>query len=555
MFALGGDWELTDNLSIESEVVYQQSDFETEFFAMRGTAVRPEIRVNFDGRPSIEFFNYDGTPKDLTDPSEYGMAEIWNSAGEDSGDAITFTVDGDYNTNIGFLPRITFGLRWDDRNTATQLRDQASNRGCEAAVNDPNRVGAPDISLCDFGSYTDGLHHINSDFMDGRATAPRSWVVASGPYLRDNRDYFLNLYDMPTDVQMRQTFEVQERNAALYVTADFETMLAGRVLDGQVGLRYVDVETDNGFYDQFGNPTVDSITTNSEILPSLMLRYELNEELLLRLAYSETLRMPGFNELNPNVTYNDDLSNVGYGTASSGNANLKPTTSQNLDLSLEWYFGDASYSYITLFQRNVDGLVIQFRERIQPAASQIPDGFLVDTFIWSRPDNASDGTLQGVELGFTYFPENLPDQLDGLGVITSATFLDSEQTIPVFDATGQPDGEDKIPFFGVSDFSYSAALAYERPSFDVRVSYVWRDTALNRNEAALFANPLSIYRQPEESLDFQFSYKVTDNFVVTFDATNLTEQFTQERYGDSQYFSHVNTLFSRTFALGARLSF
>src|SRR5690606_21533303 len=240
-----------------------------------------------------------------------------------------------------------------------------------------------------FGSYTDGLHHINSDFMRGRATAPRSWVVASGPYLRENRDDFLNLYGMPTDIAMRQTFEVEERNAALYVTADFETEVAGRVLDGQVGLRYVDVETDNSFYDQAGNPTVESTTTNSELLPSLMVRYELSDELLLRLAYSETLRMPGFNDLNPNITYNDDLSNVGYGTANSGNANLQPTTSQNLDLSLEWYFGGASYSYLTLFQRNVDGLVIPFRERVQPDASEIPDGFLVDTFIWSRPDNAS----------------------------------------------------------------------------------------------------------------------------------------------------------------------
>jgi len=555
LFAMGGEWQLTDNFNLRSELVYQESEFETEFFAMRGEAVRPEIRSNFDGRPSIEFFETDGTPKDLTDPSEYGMGAIWNNAGEDSGDAFTFTVDGEYWTDIDFLPRLTFGARWDDRNTATRVREQASNRTCLDAVNDPERTGSPDEALCDFGSYTDGLHHVNSDFMKGRATVPRSWVVASGPYLRENRDSFMNLYDMPTDLAMRQTFEVEERNAALYATADFETQVADRLLDGQIGVRYVDVETDNTFYDQAGNPTTESTTTNSEFLPSLMLRYHINDELMLRMAYSETLRMPGFNDLNPNITYNDDLSDIGYGTANSGNADLRPTTSQNLDLSLEWYFGDASYTYLTLFQRKVDGLVIPFRERISPAASEIPDGFLVDTFVWSRPDNASDGTLHGAELGFTYFPENLPDQWDGLGVITSATFLDSEQTIPVFDETGQPDGEEKSPFFGVSDFSYSVALAYERPTFDVRMSYVWRDTALNRNEAALFANPLGIYRQPEESLDFQFSYNVTDELTVTFDATNLTEQFTQERYGDSPYFSHVNTLFSRTFALGARYTF
>ncbi len=321
-------------------------------------------------------------------------------------------------------------------------------------------------------------------------------------------------------------------------------------------MRYVDVETNNTYYGQVGTDSIESTTTNSELLPSALFRYQLADDLLLRLAYTETLRMPGFGDLNPNVTYNDDLSNIGYGTANSGNANLKPTTSQNLDLSLEWYFGDASYTYLTLFERRVDGLVIPFRERISADEADAPENHLVDTFYnWSRPENASDGMLQGAELGFTYFPENLPELWDGLGVITSATFLDSEQTIPVFDETGAPDGEDQTPFFGVSDFSYSVTAAYERPKFDARVSYVWRDTALNRNEAALFANPLGVYRQPEESLDFQFSYNVTDEFTVTFDATNLTEQFTQERYGDSPYFSHVNTLFSRTFALGARYSF
>src|SRR5690625_219947 len=551
----GGAWDITENLNLRSEVVYQKSEYETEFFAMRGEVVRPEIHANSDGRPGIEFFNYDGTPTDLTNPSDYTMGPIWNNGGEDSGDAITFTVDGEYNTDIGFLPRVAFGFRWDDRNTATHIREQASNRICFAAVDDPDRTDNPDRALCDFGSYTDGLHHYNKDFMKGRATAPRSWVVANGPYLRANQDSFMNLYGLPTDIGMRQTFEVDERNAALYVTADFETEVGGRTLDGQVGLRYVDVETDNTFFDQAGNPTTESTTTNDELLPSVMMRYHLNDELMLRLAYSETLRMPGFNDLNPNITYNDDLSNVGYGTANSGNANLKPTTSKNLDLSLEWYFGESSFTYLTLFQRDVDGLVIPFRERITPDASQIPDGFLVDTFIWSRPDNASDGTLKGAELGLTYFPENLPERWDGLGLIASATFLDSEQTIPVFDETGQPDGEEKTPFFGVSDFSYSTTLAYERPKFDMRLSYVWRDTALNRNEAALFANPLGIYRQPEESLDFQFSYNVGDELILTFDATNLTEQLTQERYGDSPYFSHVTTLFSRTFAVGARYSF
>src|SRR5690625_4753965 len=172
-----------------------------------------------------------------------------------------------------------------------------------------------------------------------------------------------------------------------------------------------------------------------------------------------------------------------------------------------------------------------------------------------RPENASNGKLDGFELGLTYFPENLPGLWDGIGVISSATFLDSKQDIPVLNSVGDVIGLDSSPFFGVSDSSYSVTFAYERPDPDARLSYIWRDDALNRNEAALFANPIGIYRDAEESLDFQFSYNVTDELTVTFDATNLTEEFSQERYGNSHMHSHVNTLFSRTFAVGARYSY
>src|SRR5690625_8041632 len=51
LVALGGDWDLTDNLNLRSEVVYLKSEYETEIFAMRGEYVRLEINSNFVGRP------------------------------------------------------------------------------------------------------------------------------------------------------------------------------------------------------------------------------------------------------------------------------------------------------------------------------------------------------------------------------------------------------------------------------------------------------------------------------------------------------------------------
>ena len=113
-----------------------------------------------------------------------------------------------------------------------------------------------------------------------------------------------------------------------------------------------------------------------------------------------------------------------------------------------------------------------------------------------------------------------------------------------------------LPIGGVSETSYSAILAYDREKFNARLSWFWRDDFYNNNEARLFANPLQVWRLAEESLDFQFTWLVNDNWTVTFDATNLTEPTFHWNYGDQpELFNFHNYLYSRTFAVGVRYGF
>ena len=91
----------------------------------------------------------------------------------------------------------------------------------------------------------------------------------------------------------------------------------------------------------------------------------------------------------------------------------------------------------------------------------------------------------------------------------------------------------------------------------MRVSYVWRSEFYTGSEAAIFANPIQFWNRPEQSLDFQFSYNVNDDLVVTFDATNILDDVYQSYYGEGNdnLFNFGNGIYSRTFALGARYSF
>jgi TonB-dependent receptor len=374
--------------------------------------------------------------------------------------------------------------------------------------------------------------------------------VVDGNYLLDHSAEVRALYGMPTaGPQLLRAFEVKERTASAYVMTDLEI---GK-LQGQFGLRYVSVDTPMQFTDIIGGARSSQSKSVSDVLPSLTLRYALSNDVNLRFNYGETLRRPGFADLNSNFALTGDLTQVGYGTGTGGNPDLEAATSKNYDLTAEWYFAADSALYATLFRHEIDGLVVPLTRRITIANT----GLNTDSFVVTQPVNASDGKLEGIELGFVYFPEYLPGFLKGLGVTGSFTKLDSEQTIPLTNSEGEIIGVDKSEFFGVSDTSYNITLAYDRAGLGARLSYVWRDDFLDRNEARIFANPIGIWREAEASLDLQVSYNITEKLAVSFDAVNLTEEMQQEYYafgsaGGPSTMNFGNLLISRSFALGVR---
>lgn len=549
VYALGGDWDINDRLHLNSEVVYQESEYDEEFFALqtpRDPSGISRMHIDFnngDGIPEMTFFDDPATPdvdeSDLTSTELWKMGALFDNGAYREGDAWTLTFDGNYEADWGIVNKVEFGLRYDKR-TAMES----------------SRTASAECATCELSDYP-GILATTDGFFDGRADVPSEWAVAGADWLEANADELRAAYGLPLsgDLSLIRNFEIDEAQTALYLQADFDTEVAGRVLDGQVGVRYLTVDTDMGFTDVNTLETSSDSNRVSAVLPSVMLRYHLTDNLQLRGSYGETLRLPNFADLNATIDYVPDVTDIGYGTATGGNSQLKPTESRNIDIALEYYFGETNALYATWFRRDIDGFVVPFRNAVQyDLPNDNPDRGEY-TYILSQPDNASDGVLEGLELGAVYFPENLPDLLDGFGVQASYTVLDSEQDIPVVNEVGEVVDTDTLPIFGVSDSSYSVVFAYEKNDLDMRLSYVWREDFLQRNESALFANPLGVYRAPETSLDFQLSYDVSDELTVTFDGTNLTEEVYQEYYQYPDLYNFGSSLYSRTFALGARYSF
>lgn len=535
LYGLSGKWELTDKLTLKADLVYQDSEFETDFFAMRTDRVYESIDVDFNVDDGVPAFSFGGT-NPTTDPAQWNIAQLYDNGNRNKGNAISFTADADYIPDLEFIEKVTFGFRYDDRDASESQRTA-----------DTGGLGQPLSNFPELQYYTTG-------FFDDRAGIPETWVVADGNYIASHADEVRTIYnnaigaglDLDADLNLTESFSINEKTIAAYAQADFASQIAGRKLSGQLGARFVKMESDMLFrdLDTLEESTGDS--SKSKVLPSFTVRYNLMENLMARFSYSQTIRRPAFVDLNAAITYVEDVTNIGYGTATGGNPGLDPTESTNYDFSLEYYFDDNGAVYGTAFRREIDGLVVPFRSRVNY------EGY---DYILTRPDNATDGELSGFEFGVVYFPTNLPDFLEGFGIQASYTMLDSEQSNPITNDVGEVVGYQKSPFFAVSDSSYSVVLAYEKSKFSARLSYVWRDDFLNNNEAALFANPLGIYRQAERSMDLQLSYNVTKDLVITFDATNLTDDMNHSYYEFSKTHNFGNYFFSRTFALGMRYVF
>jgi iron complex outermembrane recepter protein len=538
VYALNGKWQISDSFTLVGDVSFQDSTFDTNFIAMRTTRVPAQLVVDFnagDGIPSWHF-NDDA---EMLDPALWTAAELYQNRGRSEGDAVTAQLDGDYLFgDTGLFKRLKFGVRYDDRG---------------ASQSSPTPV-APDFLGGSFGALPEGYQYINEGFMDGEADVPTSWMVANGWYIQDHRDDLRALYGQPGgDPALLKAFDVTEKTMTAYAMADMDF---GDKFHVNAGVRFVKVDTDMTFIDVINpaEPPVSDDSSVDDLLPSVTLRYDVTDDFRLRANYGESLRRPNFADLNPNFNLTDDLSGVGYGTGTGGNPDLEATKGRNYDLTAEWYFAADSAIYGTLFKRDIEGLVVPLTRRITIANSPFPG---TDDFVITQPVNASDGELEGFELGFQYFPSNLPGILDGLGFVGSYTSLDSSQNIPQTDSEGNIIGQETTEFFQVSDASYNVTLAYEHSGIGMRLSYVWREKFLNNNEARAFANPIGIWRRPESSLDFQFNWDVTENFAVSFDAVNITQDMQQSYYhfadvGTPTLTNFGTTLISRQFAIGMR---
>lgn len=525
-YVLGGNWNLTPNLDLTSEVDYQLSKYKSTSQILDVEHSVDEMIVHFNDngsrRPAVEIIG-DG----LTTFSGISNGPYFDRRHESRGEAVSWRADFDYFRPLGFVENWEFGTRY-------ELRDATSNHADRNSCLDCGSINVGDI---------DGLMTMTpGNFFNGNGGYPAQWATPSAQFMRDNltfmRQTFGGYSDEP-EYDPTEFFDIEEESVALYGQANILTTLGQRVLDGTFGIRVVHTQATLTGYEivEDAAPVLREYESDStEILPNLTLRYQLTDDFQFRFNASRTVTRPGFGDLNPTLTLRPPIpGQIDTGRGDGGNVDLQPIKANNFDFGAEYYFGESSALYATLFYRDIANWIVPSTE------NEVYDG---QVYTVTRPTNAGSGEMQGVELGVQYFPQFVPDWMQGIGLQAGYTYIDAHI-----------DDEDGVeqPMQGVSKNSLSMVLVYERGPFSARLSHTYREAHL--------AGYNRVGNMPEEIItddlnftDFSASYEITDRFIVTFDATNILGEKFYDYFGDPDLFNRDVRQYSKTYAVGFRYS-
>lgn len=436
--------------------------------------------------------------------------------------------------------------------------------------------------------------------------------------------------DLPAVSSANNT--VKEDILSLYAMATMDGEIGGMEANLVVGARYekTDVESisiqtiperidwvsDNDFRVQLGTGT-DSLSQKhsyESFLPNIDFSINLTDDLKARASYSMTLARPAYNLMYTATSIgvpNRPTYLGGVGSGGRGNAQLDPLESNNFDLSLEYYYGDASMVSIGYYRKDVDNFVgtQQVSENLfglldaTSGASGTTSGdaiaaleargievternFFTMTALLSNPaafPNGADDFEEGQAFADSVFanydvapgagdPELMFEVTQpvnnqsarisgyefawqhffgdtGFGYQANFTIVDGDIGYDV----GADPALDQFALEGLSD-SANIVLIYEKEGLSTRIAYNWRDKFLsevNRSVSSV-RNPLFI--DEYEQIDINVSYDFSEDFTMSLDVINLLEE------GQRQYGRSYNNVFfvqelDRRFVLSGRYTF
>lgn len=575
---------------VDLRVEQRRDNLETEFFQNAfllehefSSALRGELRlghtraVQYNPQQttlSFERYDQDGYSYDYSDPNlpafNYGFdvanpANWGFSSATTLGDASlirlrpnkainTFeTVDGRLEYDVNDWLTVKGGgtyKKFDFRG----IEERRATEALPASV--LTALGTQGVTQAQYSQLVTGF----GKGMDLPSGTPTTWVVPSIDKLLGLIDFecdCVNSYgDFRTDAanSFGENRSASEESTGFWIQGDFNIDLAGVPLRGNAGVRFVQTDLEaTGFANQgagFAPLTVQN--SYDDTLPSLNLSIEPIPDFIIRAAASKVLARPTLPALTPGGTI--DAQPPGF-SINAGNPFLKPIRANTWDLSFEWYAYPEALFAVAFFRKDIDSFIQRLRQLTPYSATGYPDSLLpsgvsnTELFDTTSFVNTPGGKLEGFEVTlqtpFTFLP------VEGFGGQLSYTSISSQVAYVLTTNLGA--GYVQAPLVGQSPRSVAATLYYENGPFEARISGVSRGEYLTLVPAQSgndVEGKAEIF-----NIDFSASYDLSDNFSLTFEALNLTDQY-DERWINSARHNNLNYEHTgREFVIGGRYKY
>ena len=400
---------------------------------------------------------------------------------------------------------------------------------------------------------------------------------------------------------------VQEETTSLYVQSLWEFEVFELPVQLNFGFRYeetdvtskvlqpvpVDVWWKGGaeWLTQYapGENTFLEVTGEHDVfLPMIDIKVDITDDLVGRASWGKTISRAPLGSLAGGLALSGSPK-IGSRNGGSGNTNLQPYESTNLDLLLAYYYAEGSYAAAGYFRKDVENFVgstiapEQYDEirdiylgprwvqaeadlianGVQPTNDAIfqqmqdngatlnDQGFLTPNaddpvMEWdiSQPFNSPDEkTVDGFELAIQHLIGET-----GFGVGANATFVDGDVEFDINSLDQQ------TPLTGLSDSANFQAF-YEKNGLSVKVTYAWRDEYLigvGQSQGSS-DNPPQFAKEFGQ-WDMSVNYDVNERLTVFVEGVNLNNE-TEETFGRyEEQFLSANEYGSR-YTIGARYTF
>jgi iron complex outermembrane receptor protein len=479
-------WDINESFTLKTQVGYTKGQGETPTqniaevvtgrsgggWEVRGTDNTVNWYLNNPAGPSTDGFGTWGIQYyDVIDK------ETW------------LTADATWFSNSGVLSSVDFGARYADH-----TREVNSPFGSDPGDIAGALAGAPTGNYpSDFGDGLGGNFPTNIWYFTQSALEQ---AVNNNSTVR--KDGARHNYG--------SEFNINEENAAAYVQANF----SGDSWSGNAGLRYVNISQDIQYYRSLAGsavtPDVSSLfgdfaivrdkNKHDRVLPSVNFRYNFNEDLVMRLAASQTMTLPDYSALAGAVS----LSNLTH-TGTSGNSDLDPIISTNFDASLEWYFTERGLLSASLFSMDLDNYV---RYGTETRAFVNDQNGMIENYEITMPIN-SDGKVRGIELTYEQ------PIAEYFGISANYTYADGEADVPA-----GSDATDAL--VGTSKDTWNLSAFFENDRFNARIAYTYRSSFYH---GMLRAN--EYFQDDFGTLSASVGWKATDWMSITLDALNLND--------------------------------